>query len=80
MTYGELNQITKQYILLCEKENLSEKEELECNFYDKLLVYVGLFRQAKEMGNKDPESNFLVANAKKRLAEAQQRLKDFIGG
>ena len=74
MTNKELQAINNLYIKLMEKENRTEAEEAQYNYLDKLLTYIRLYTTAKRMGNKNPDGNFLVKDAKSRMEEAQANM------
>ena len=59
-----------------EKENRTELEEAEYLYLDKLISYIDLYTTARQMGNKNPDNNFLVSGAKKKMEEAQKRMQE----
>ena len=58
---------------LMEKENKSELEELKYDFLDKMYVLQGLIKQAKSMGNKNWQNNFLIKDALKQYEESKTK-------
>lgn len=81
MTKTEYEAVRSLYLKLLDKgkENRTEVEEAQYLYTDKLLNYISLRAQAKNMGNKNPDDNFLVKSAKKNMELAQAHLKEVIG-
>lgn len=84
MTKEEWNYVNEQYVLLSNKKDRSVIEELQYDYFDKLITYTSLVRQAKELGNKNPQDNCLVADAREHVEKAEQKFRDYcrikIGG
>lgn len=79
MTTAEWKSVNEQFATLLHKKDRSELEELRYKYLDKIITYVSLIHQAKEMGNRNPQGNFLIQNAKARMEEAERKLREFIG-
>lgn len=78
MTRTEWEQVNDQYIALLKKENRTQLEELRYLYLDKIITYVTLIHDARNMGNKHPEDNFLIKNAKQKMEAAETRLREYI--
>ena len=78
MTRTEWEQVNDQYIALLNKENRTQLEELRYLYLDKIITYVTLTHEARSMGNKHPEDNFLIKNAKQKMEAAETRLREYI--
>lgn len=78
MTRTEWEQVNDQYIALLNKENRTQLEELRYLYLDKIITYVTLTHEARSMGNKHPENNFLIKNAKQKMEAAETRLREYI--
>ena len=78
MTKAEWEQVNDQYIALLKKENRTQLEELRYLYLDKIITYVTLTHEARNMGNKHPEDNFLIKNAKQKMESAEARLREYI--
>lgn len=79
MTNQEWKNVNEQYIELVKKgENRTEVEELRYSYLDKIITVVNLTSQAKRMGNKHPEENFLIKNATQKMREAEQKLRAYL--
>lgn len=78
MTKAEWEQVNDQYIALLKKENRTQLEELRYLYLDKIITYVTLIHDARNMGNKHPEDNFLIKNAKQKMEAAEARLREYI--
>lgn len=76
MTKTEYAAVRNLYITLLEKENRNEVEEAQYLYLDKMMTYISLRSQAIRMGNKNPDGNFLVKDAKERMEQAEQRLRE----
>ena len=81
MTKIEFEAANALYIKLLKKgeENRSEEEEAKYLYLDKLLTYIHLRAEAKRMGNKNPDENFLIKDAKERMESAQRNMREKIG-
>ncbi len=78
MTKAEWEQVNDQYIALLKKENRTQLEELRYLYLDKIITYVTLTHEARNMGNKHPEDNFLIKNAKQKMESAESKLRAYI--
>ena len=78
MTKNEFQAVNALYIKLMEKgkENRTEQEELQYTYLDKLITYIRLRSTAIRMGNKNPDDNFMVKDAKSRMEEAQRNMNN----
>lgn len=77
MTKSEYVAIRKLYVELMEKgENRTEIEEARYCYADALINYVNARAAAIQCGNKHPDDNFLVKEAKARTEDAQKRLRE----
>lgn len=78
MTKSEYRKMREQYVILTTKKKiygLTELEDALCNYYDKIITYVDLRQTAVECGNKNPDDNFLIKNAKERMMKAKEKLE-----
>lgn len=80
MTKAEWEQVNDQYITLLNKENRTQLDELRYLYLDKIITYVTLIHEARNMGNKHPEDSFLIKNAKQKMETAEVRLREYIRG
>lgn len=82
MTNTEFEAINTLYIKLLKKgeENRTELEQAKYLYLDKLLTYIHLRATAKDMGNKNPDDNFLVKDAKQRMEVAQKKMHEIRKG
>lgn len=78
MTKAEWDQVNDQYIALLKKENRTQLEELRYLYLDKIITYVTLTHEARSMGNKRPDDNFIIKNAKQKMKVAEARLREYI--
>lgn len=78
MTKAEWEQVNDQYIALLNKENRTQLEELRYQYLDKIITYVTLIHEARNMGNKHPEDNFFIKSAKQKMEVAEARLREYI--
>lgn len=78
MTKAEWEQVNDQYIALLKKENRTQLEELRYLYLDKIITYVTLTHEARNMGNKRPCDNFIIKNAKQKMEVAEARLREYI--
>lgn len=78
MTKAEWEQVNDQYIALLHKDNRTQLDELRYQYLDKIITYVTLTHEARNMGNKHPEDNFLIKNAKQKMEAAETRLREYI--
>lgn len=78
MTKAEWEQVNDQYIALLNKDNRTQLDELRYQYLDKIITYVTLIHEARSMGNKRPEDNFLIKNAKQKMEAAETRLREYI--
>ena len=78
MTKAEWEQVNDQYIALLKKENRTQLEELRYLYLDKIITYVTLTHEARNMGNKRPDDNFIIKNAKQKMKVAEARLREYI--
>lgn len=78
MTKAEWEQVNDQYITLLKKENRTHLEELRYLYLDKIITYVTLIHEARNMGNKRPDDNFIIKNAKQKMKVAEARLREYI--
>lgn len=46
------------------------------NYLDKVITYVDLRKTAIECGNKNPDDNFMVKDAKERMMKAIEKLEE----
>ena len=77
MTKSEYVAIRKLYVKLMEKgENRTELEDARYRYADALINYVNVRATAIQCGNKHPDDNFLVKEAKARTEDAQKRLRE----
>ena len=81
MTNAEFKAVNELYIRLMEKgeENRTKEEEAKYLYLDKLITYIRLRSQAIRMGNKNPDGNFMIQDAKKRMEEAQKNMNEIMG-
>ena len=81
MTKNEFQAVKTLYCRLAEKgeENRDEKEQVQYIYLDKLLTYINLRGVAINMGNKNPDSNFMVKDAKEKMEEAQKNMHKVMG-
>ena len=77
MTNAEYQAIYKLYIKLSEKEEKTEGENLQYEYCDAIINYCNLKSMAKQMGNKKPDDNFMVANARERMLKAEMKLREY---
>ena len=76
MTDLEYKAVNELYIKLLNKgEDRTELEEAKYLYLDKLITYIRLRSMAVRMGNKNPDENVLVKDAKQRMASAQKEMK-----
>lgn len=78
MTKAEWEQVNDQYIALLKKDNRTQLDELRYQYLDKIITYVTLLHEARNMGNKHPEGNFLIKNAKQKMESAESKLRAYI--
>lgn len=78
MTKAEWKQVNDQFIALLQKKDRTELEELRYQYLDKVITLVTLTHEARSMGNKHPEDNFLIKNAKQKMEAAETRLREYI--
>lgn len=78
MTKAEWRQVNDQFVSLLQKKDRTELEELRYQYLDKIITYVTLTHEARSMGNKHPEDNFLIKNAKQKMEAAETRLREYI--
>jgi len=78
MTKAEWEQVNDQYIALLNKDNRTQLEELRYLYLDKIITYVTLTHEARNMGNKRPDDNFIIKNAKQKMEVAEARLREYI--
>ena len=78
MTKAEWEQVNDQYIALLKKGNRTQLEELRYLYLDKIITYVTLTHEARNMGNKRPDDNFIIKNAKQKMEVAEARLREYI--
>ena len=78
MTKAEWEQVNDQFITLLKKENRTQLEELRYLYLDKIITYVTLTQEARNMGNKHPEENYIIKNAKQKMEAAEARLHEYI--
>jgi len=78
MTKAEWRQVNDQFVALLQKKDRTELEELRYQYLDKIITYVTLTHEARSMGNKHPEDNFLIKNAKQKMEAAETRLREYI--
>lgn len=81
MTKTEYAAVRALYLQLLNKgkENRTEVEEVQYLYLDKLMTYINLRATAKQMGNKNPDDNFLVKDAKEKMEEAQREMHKVMG-
>ena len=81
MTKNEFQAVKTLYVRLAEKgeENRTEKEQAQYIYLDKLLTYINLRGMAINMGNKNPDGNFMVKDAKEKMEEAQRNMHRVMG-
>ena len=78
MTKAEWEQVNDQYITLLKKENRTQLEELRYLYLDKIITYVTLTHEARNMGNKRPDDNIIIKNARQKMEAAEARLREYI--
>lgn len=78
MTKAEWEQVNDQYIALLKKENRTQLEELRYLYLDKIITYVTLTHEARNMGNKRQDDNFIIKNARQKMEAAEARLREYI--
>lgn len=76
MTKTEYEAIRSLYIKLMNKKNRTEVEEAKYLYIDKIMTYINLRAEAKRMGNKNPDDNFVIKRAKEHMESAQKRLAE----
>lgn len=76
MTKTEYEAIRILYIKLLNKKDRTEVEEAQYLYIDKIMTYINLRAEAKRMGNKNPDDNFIIKNAKKHMEQAEQHLRE----
>jgi len=84
MTTAEYRKIKERYISLAEKKEekekegkgLTEREDAMYNYLDRVITYVDLRKTAIECGNKNPDDNFMVKDAKERMMKAMEKLEE----
>lgn len=76
MTKTEYAELRSLYLELFEKgeENRTELEQTQYQYLDKVLTYISLRSTAIKMGNKNPDDNLLIKDAKEKLDAAQKRM------
>ena len=72
MTRQEYNSIRATHAELSRKENRSEKEQALYIYLDCIIQYVTLRECAIRMGNKTPDNNFLIKDAKEKMETAKK--------
>ena len=78
MTKAEWDQVNDLYIALLNKDNRTQFDELRYRYLDKIITYVTVIREARNMGNKHPEDNFFIKNAKQQMDLAESKLRAYI--
>lgn len=78
MTKAEWRQVNDQFVAILQKKDRTELEELRYQYLDKIITYVTLTHEVRSMGNKHPEDNFLIKNAKQKMEAAETRLREYI--
>ena len=78
MTKAEWEQVNDQYIALLNKENRTQLDELRYRYLDKIITYATLIHEARNMGNKRPDDNFIIKNAKQKMEAAEAKLREYI--
>ena len=75
MNVVELSTLVKYYASMKER---TEVEEASYKYCDRALTYLHMKEMAFELGNKNPDNNFMVKNALKLCKEAERELKDLL--
>lgn len=77
MTNAEYKAIHTLYLKLLEKQERTEYENLQYKYCDAIISYVEIRKTAIQMGNKNPDDNFVVANARERMLKAEMKLREY---
>ena len=78
MTKAEYEAVECIYLKLLNKKDRTELEEAKYLYCDKIMNYVSLRATAREMGNKNPDDNWIIKRAKENIEIARRNLQEVV--